>query len=55
MIFLFFSFDSLILFGLVLWGGGGQKVLAAYNSKLLNDIEMKFGGVVENHNLTNLV
>ena len=28
---------------------------AAYNSKTINDNEMKFGGVVKDHYLTNLV
>ena len=28
---------------------------AAYNSKTIHDNEMKFGRVVENHNLINLV
>ena len=28
-------------------GGEGRKVPAAYNSKTINDNEMKFGGVVE--------
>ena len=30
-------------------GGGGQKVPAAYNSKTINDNEMKLGGVVKDH------
>ena len=30
-------------------GGGGRKVLAAYNSKTVNDNEMKLGGVVKDH------
>ena len=30
-------------------GGGGRGVPAAYNSKTINDNEMKFGAVVENH------
>ena len=30
-------------------GGGGRKVPAAYNSKTINDNEMKFGGVVKDH------
>ena len=45
-----------------LWGGGGgkggcrgRKVPAAYNSKTINDIEMKLGDVVENQKLTNLL
>ena len=30
------------------WGrGGGRKVPAAYNSKTINDNEMKLGGVVK--------
>ena len=29
-------------------GGGRQKVPAAYNSKTVNDNEMKIGGVVKN-------
>ena len=36
-------------------GGRGRKVLAAYNSKTINDSGVKFGGVVENHKLINLV
>ena len=35
------------------WGRGGgvvgRKVPAAYNSKTVNDIEMKLGGVVKDH------
>ena len=30
-------------------GGGGRKVPAAYNSKTINDDEMKFCGVVKDH------
>ena len=30
-------------------------MLAAYNSKTINDSGVKFGGVVENHKLINLV
>ena len=30
-------------------GRGGRKVPAAYNSKTINDNEMKLGGVVKNH------
>ena len=30
-------------------GGGGWKVPAAYNSKTINDNEMKFAGVVKVH------
>ena len=30
-------------------GGGGGKVPAAYNSKAINDNEMKPGGVVKDH------
>ena len=30
-------------------GGGGRKVPAAYNSKTINDNEMKFGGTVKDH------
>ena len=29
--------------------GGGGEVPAAYNSKTINDNEMKFGGVVKDH------
>ena len=29
--------------------GGVRKVPAAYNSKTINDNEVKFGGEVENH------
>ena len=36
-------------------GGGGKKVPASHNSKTINANEMKFGGVVENHKLINLV
>ena len=36
-------------------GGGGRKVPAAHNSKTFNDNRMKFGGVVENYKLINLV
>ena len=39
-------------------GGGGERggeVPAAHNSKTINDNGMKFGGVVENHKLINLV
>ena len=36
-------------------GGGGRKVSAACNSKTVNDNEMKFGGVVKDHLLINLV
>ena len=33
-----------------LWGGvGGRKVPAAYNSKTINDNEVKFAGVVKDH------
>ena len=31
------------------WGGGGRKVPAAYNSKTINDNEMKLVGVVKDH------
>ena len=34
------------------WGGGegrGRKVPAAYNSKTINDNEVKLGGVVKDH------
>ena len=30
-------------------GGWGRKVPAAYNSKTINDNEMKFAGVVKDH------
>ena len=30
-------------------GGGGWKVSASYNSKTINDNEMKLGGVVKDH------
>ena len=30
-------------------GGGGRKVPEAYNSKTINDNEMKFGEVVKDH------
>ena len=44
-------------FGCLVRGGGGKgwKVSAAYNSKTIHDIEMKFGRVVENYKLINLV
>ena len=35
--------------GAALGGGGGRKVPAAYNSKTINDNEMKLGGVVKDH------
>ena len=35
------------------WGGGG--VPAGYNSKTINDNEMKLGGVVKDYYLINLV
>ena len=35
-------------------GGGGRKVPAAYNSRTINDNEMKLGGVVKDHKLINL-
>ena len=34
-------------------GGGGRKVPATYNSKTIHGIEMKFGRVIENHELIN--
>ena len=34
---------------------GGEEVPAAHNSKTIHDIEMKFGRVVKNHKLINLV
>ena len=36
-------------------GGGGVKVPVAYNSKTIHGIETKFGRVIGNHKLTNLV
>ena len=33
--------------------GGGRKVPATYNSKTIHGIEMKFGRVIENHELIN--
>ena len=36
-------------------GGGGRKVPVTHNSKATNDNGMKFGGVVENHKLINMV
>ena len=54
-----FNITPLTLFGSgcfgVPGGGGGRKVPAAHNSKTIDGIEMKFGGVVENHKLINLV
>ena len=40
-----------LLEGGAAWGGGGgrRKVPAAYNSKIINDNEMKLGGVVKDH------
>ena len=35
--------------------GEGGEVPAAHNSKTIHGIEMKFGRVVENHKLINLV
>ena len=35
--------------------GQGEGVPAAYNSKTIHDIEMKFGRIVENYKLINLV
>ena len=35
--------------------GGGRKVPAAHNSKTINENGMKFGRVVENHKVINLV
>ena len=49
---------NLTLFRLGFWGvaqlaggggGGARKVPAAYNSKTVNDNEMKLGGVVKDH------
>ena len=37
------------------WAGGGWKVRAHHNSKNIHGIEMKFGTVVENYKLINLV
>ena len=36
-------------------GGGGGGVPAAHNSKTIRGIEMKFGRIVENYKLINLV
>ena len=36
-------------------GGVGWKNPAAYNSKTIHGIEMKFGQLVENHKLINFV
>ena len=36
-------------------GRGGRKVPAHHNSKTIHGIEIKFGTVVENHKLINLV
>ena len=36
-------------------GGGAPKVPAAYNSKTIHGIEMKFGRIVENYKLINLI
>ena len=35
--------------------GVGRKVSVAYNSKTIRGIEMKFGRIVENYKLINLV
>ena len=43
------GFFRVALFGKGGGGGGGRKVPAAYNSKTINDNEMKFGGVVKDH------
>ena len=36
-------------------GGGGRKVPTAHNSKPIDGIERKFGRIVENHKLINLM
>ena len=36
-------------------GGGGRKVPTAHNSKTVHGIETKFGRIIENHKLINLV
>ena len=44
------------IFGVPRLGGGGEgKVPVAHNSKTIHGIGMKFGRVVENHKLVNLV
>ena len=35
--------------------GGGRKVPATHDSRTIHDIEMKFGKVVDNHKLINLM
>ena len=37
------------------WAGGGRKVPAAHSSKAIHGIEVKFGRIVENQKLINLV
>ena len=39
----------------VIGGGGGGGSAAAYNSKSINDIEMKFGWVVKNNKAISLI
>ena len=46
-------FDVTIYF--LTLSGLGVEVPAAYNSKIIHDIEMKFGRVVENHKPINLM
>ena len=53
--------NQLTLFAWAFWGwlslvgggGGGGEVPAACNSKTINNNEMKFGGVVKDHQLIN--
>ena len=50
------QFQPGLIEGAGLGGGGGrQKVPAACNSKTINCIEIKFGGVMDNHKLINVV
>ena len=39
--------------GLLRGGGGGERVAAAHNSKIIGGNETKFGGIVENHRVKN--
>ena len=46
---MFFTLFRLGFLRVAQLGGGGGKVPAAYNSKTINDNEMKFAGVVKDH------
>ena len=45
------AYPARAFFGRLSLGGGGWKVPAAHNSKTTHGIEMKFGRLVENHEL----